>query len=88
MVQAVSSLISIGLVMAGGGIEEWWYTLLHMTSMVAVTGTLVKRESTSNEAKMNVGRIERTICRNSSVELIIYLDGRYGNNSVKLFREV
>ena len=62
--------------MAGGGIEGLWYTLLHLISMVADTGTLVKRESTSNEAKMPVGRIVRTICSNSSVELI-YLDGWY-----------
>ena len=65
VVQAVSSLMSTGLVMAGGDIEGWWYTLLYMISMVAVTGTLLKRESTSNEAKMPVGRIVRTICKNS-----------------------
>ena len=76
VVQAVSSLMSIDLVMAGGGIEGWRYTLLPMISMVAVTWTLVKRESTSNEANMPVGRIVKIICRNSSVELI-YFDFRY-----------
>ena len=76
VVHAVSSLMSIGLVMAGLGLEGWWYTLLQAISMVAVTGTLVKRDSTSNEAKMPVERTERNICRNSPVELMIYLDGR------------
>ena len=47
--QAVNSLMSISLIMPGGGIEVWYYTLLHMISVVSVTGTLVKRESTSNE---------------------------------------
>ena len=76
VVQTVSSLMSIGLVMAGGGIEGWWYMLLHMISVVVVTGMLVKRQSTSTESKVPVECIIWTICRNMLVELI-YLDGRY-----------
>ena len=44
-----------------------------MMSIVSMTGTLVKRESTSRDASKPVGRMVRTICKNSSVELIIYI---------------
>ena len=44
--------------------------------------TLVKRESTSKDASKPVGRMVRTICKNSSVELIIYLAGRYSDMMV------
>ena len=59
----------------GGGKIGWWYTLLQIMSIVSMTGTLVKRESTSKDASKPVGLMVRTICKNSSVELIIYLAG-------------
>ena len=42
----------------------------------------MKRESTSKDASNPVGRIVRTICKNSFVELIIYLAGRYSDMMV------
>ena len=42
------------------------------------TGTLVNSDSTSNEARMPVGRVVRRIERKSSVEYLWYLAGRYG----------
>ena len=53
------------------------HTLWQIMSIVSITRTLVKRESTSRDASKPEGRMVRTICNNSSVELITYLAGRY-----------
>ena len=47
--------------------------LLHMISMVSMTGTLVKSDSTSREATIPLGQRTRRILMKSSVELIMYL---------------
>ena len=46
-----------------------------MISMVSSTGTFVKSDSTPSEAMIPFGRRIRKICKKSSVELMIYLDG-------------
>ena len=48
-----------------------------MLSMVLIIGTLVKSDSTSNEARMRDGLRVRTSCTKVSVGLMMYLAGRY-----------
>ena len=48
-----------------------------MISMVLIIGTLVKSDSTSNEAMMPDGLWVRTSCTKVSVEFRMYLAGRY-----------
>ena len=50
-------------------------TNLFFISMVSSTGMFVKSDSTSIEAMIPFGRRTRKICKKSSVELMMYLDG-------------
>ena len=53
-----------------------------MISMVSSTGTLVKSDFTSSEAIIPFGRRTRKMCKKSSVELMMYLDGIYRGYNV------
>ena len=69
VVQASTNLVNILHSIGGGGVVGWLQILLHMISMVLIIGTLVKSDSTSNEA--------RTSCTKVSVEFMMYLAGSY-----------
>ena len=49
-----------------------------MIFIVSFTGTIVKSDSTSREARMPCGLVMRSIDRKSSVEFIWYCAGKYG----------
>ena len=48
-----------------------------MIPMILIIGTLVKSDSTSNEARMPDGLRVRTSCTKVSLEFMMYLAGRY-----------
>ena len=49
-----------------------------MMSMVSFTGTLVKSDSTSRDARVPLGVLHRRISVNSSVDFSAYFAGMYG----------
>ena len=61
----------------GGGNEGWWYAFCRMRSIVTLTGTLVKRLSTSSDASSPFALVALIKFKNSSVDSIMYLAGRY-----------